>query len=271
MSLTTDAELSRPPQGAIRPEDPALIGSPNIVAPVAPSGMAAPNVLTPIAPDGAPYPLNHARIGYESAIQSATLAVSSGSDTAAALSTVSTWERWAPSAGGTQSVTATFAADRSVDYVGLASYDLAGATVLVEYSAGLSGSFTTLDTITPGADGALMRLFDAVTARRVRLTISRAAPIQLGVWFMGRRLDLERPFYGGAKPPTLNRKTAYDNEISTAGQMLGRNINSQGIACPVSLNNLSADWYRAYFDPFVLHARRKPFFMLWNPQLYPNE
>lgn len=271
MSLTTDAELSPPPQGAIRPEDPALIGPPTLIPALPGTGMAAPNVLVPVAPEAAPYPLNHARIGYESAIQSASISASSGSDTAAAISTVSTWERWAPDAGGTQTVTATFAGARSVNYVGLASYDLAGSTVLVQYSPDLSSAFITVATISPGADGALMRLFDAVVARRVRLSITRTAPIQLGVWFMGSRLDLERPFYGGFKPPTLNRRTAYDNEISTAGQMLGRNINSQGIACAVSLNNLSSDWYRTYFDPFVLHARRKPFFMLWNPGLYPNE
>jgi hypothetical protein len=271
MSLTTDAELSRPPQGALRPEDAALIGAPNVVAPVTPSGMAAPNVLVPIAPGGAPYPLNHARIGYESGIQSAALTASSGSATVAALNTVSTWERWAPEAGGTQTVTATFAGARSIDYVGLASYDLAGATVAVQYSPDLVSGFTTLVTVLPGADGALMRLFNAVSARRVRLSITRTAAVSLGVWFMGSRLDLERPFYGGFKPPTLNRQTAYDNEISTAGQMLGRNINSQGIAAAVSLNNLSSDWYRTYFDPFVQHARRKPFFMLWNPQLYPDE
>lgn len=287
MALTTDAELSRPSQGALNPEappliqaptvldpnSPELIGAPNVLPALPGSGMSAPNELVPVEPEGAPYPLNHARIGYESAIQSAFISASSGAsnDTLPALNTVSTWERWSPGVGGFISVTATFPAARPVDYVGLASYDLDGADVSVEYSPDLSSPFVGIVALTPGADGSIMRIFDAVTARRVRLSINRTAPIQLGVWFMGNRLDLERPFYGGAKPPTLNRKTAYNNEVSTAGQMLGRNINSQGIACPVSLNNLSSDWYRTYFDPFVLHARRKPFFMLWNPELYPNE
>lgn len=257
MPLASDAEMSPPPSGPL--------------APLPYAGMSAPNVLVPVAEGGAPYPLNHGRIGFDSGVQSATLTASTGSSTVAALATVSTWERWAADLGGEQAVTATFAAARTVDYVGLASYDLDGATVLVQYSPDLSADFTTLATITPGPDGSLMRLFDAVTARRVRLIITRTAPVQLGVWFMGARLDLERPFWGGFTPPTLSRRTGYSNEISAAGQLLGRNINRQGTACSVSLTNLSADWYRANFDPFVQHARRKPFFMLWNPALYPNE
>lgn len=268
MTLHSDAELSRVPAGKLYPKPAPSVDAPVDLPAVSAPTLAAPNVLAPVPDAG--IKLNHGRIGYASYIQGAALSASSGVDTVAALSTPSTWERWQPAAG-THTVTATLSAAQSVDYVGLAGYDLAGGTVTVAVSPDLVSAFTTVATFTDFSKESVMRLFSAVSARRIRLTVTRGTAPALGVFYCGPVLALERATRGGSSPATLNRSTSYSNEFSAAGQILGRVINRQGIKTAVNLRNLTDAWYRANFDPFVAAARTQPFFYLWNPRDYPAD
>lgn len=268
MTLHSDAELAPVPSGKLYPKPVPSINAPVNLPAVSDPGVSAPNILVPV-PDAGIQP-SHGRIGYVSYVQTATLSATSGSDTLSALATPSTWERWQPAAG-TNSVTATLSAPQSVDYVGLAGYDLAGGTVTVSVSPDLISGFTTVATFTDFTKQSVMKLFNAVTAQRIRLTVTRGTASALGVFYCGPVLALERATRGGSTPATLNRKTAYSNEFSAAGQILGRVINRQGLATAVNLKNLTDAWYRANFDPFVEAARTSPFFYLWNPQDYPDD
>lgn len=268
MTLHSDAELSRVPAGKLYPKPAPGLDAPVDLPAVSAPTLTAPNLLAPVPDAG--IQLNHGRIGYVSHIQGAALSASSGSGTVAALSTPSTWERWQPAAG-THTVTATLSSARTVDYVGLAGYDLAGGTVTVAVSPDLVSGFTTVATFADFSKESVMRLFSAVTARRIRLTVTRGTAPALGVFYCGPVLVLERATRGGGSPATLNRKTGYSNEFSAAGQILGRVINRQGIKTAVSLRNLTDAWYRANFDPFVAAARTQPFFYLWNPRDYPAD
>jgi hypothetical protein len=268
MALYSDAELTRLPPGTLHPKPVPELGAPVVLPPVADAGMDVPNVLVPVPDAG--IKANHGRIGYVSYTQTAVTSVTSGADTAQALATVSTWERWQP-AGGTQSVTFDFGAARTVDYVGLSGYDLAGATVTVATSPDTVSGFTTRATFTDFSRQSVMALFAAVSARRVRVTVTRTVAPALGVVYCGPVLALERASRGGSKPAPLNRKTGYSNEFSAAGNILGRVINRQGNETQVSLSNLTDAWYRANFDPFVQAARTSPFFYLWNPRDYPQD
>lgn len=266
MALYSDAELTRLPPGTLHPKPAPELSAPAVLPPVADSGLAAPNVLAPVPDAG--IKANHGRIGYVSYTQDATITATSGTDTAQALATVSTWERWQPD-GGTQSITFDFGTSRSVDYVGLSGYDLAGATVTVATSPDGVSSFTTVATFTDFSRQSVMALFDAVSAQRLRVTVTRTEAPALGVVYCGPVLALERASRGGSQPAPLNRKTGYSNEFSAAGNVLGRVINRQGNETQVSLSNLTDAWYRASFDPFVQAARTSPFFYLWNPRDYP--
>lgn len=268
MTLHSDAELSRVPAGKLYPKPAPGIDAPVGLPAMAAAVIGAPNTLTPLPDPG--IQLNHGRIGYVSYIQTATLSASSGADTVAALSTPSTWERWQPAAG-TNTVTATLSAAQLVDYVGLAGYDLAGATVTVAVSPDLVAGFTTVATITDFSKESVMKLFSAVSARRIQLTVKRGTSPALGVFYCGPVLALERATRGGSTPATLKRSTSYSNEFSAAGQILGRVINRQGIGTAVNLRNLTDAWYRSNFDPFVAAARTRPFFYLWNPRDYPGD
>lgn len=268
MTLHSDAELSRVPAGKLYPKPELGLDAPVDLSAVSAPTITAPNLLAPVPDAG--IQLNHGRIGFVSYIQDATLSASSGSDTVAALSTPSTWERWQPAAG-THTITATLSSARTVDYVGLAGYDLAGGTVTVAVSPDLVSGFTTVATFTDFSKESVMRLFSAVSARRIQLTVTRGTAPALGVFYCGQVLALERATRGGSSPATLNRSTSYSNEFSAAGQILGRVINRQGIKTAVNLRNLTDAWYRSSFDPFVAAARTLPFFYLWNPRDYPAD
>ena len=283
MSLHTDAEMAPPNIGAINavPQDgfnqpvnrPAVPNqnpdAPNNL-PATPMGqMPAPNNLTPNVADT--IGLNHGRIGYVNHAFNAGFDATSSPETVAAIGTPSTWERWHPVDGGAQEITITFTENKTVNYIGLAGYDLVGSTVAIQSSSGLTGSFTTIETLTDFDAPSRMVLLNEFTALRVKLIVTRTEPINLGVVYLGEALALQRATRGGVTPAPLNQMTSYNTEFSAAGQILGRVINSEGVETKVSLRNLTDDWYRSEFQPFVKAAKTTPFFYLWNPRDYPND
>jgi len=255
MTLYTDAELAPPNAGPLSPLPPAR--------------MEAPNVLTPLpVPEIQPH---HGRIGYRNALTAASFTATSGDETAAALLTPSTWERWRAASSGEATITATLDETATINYVGLAGYALVGASVVVQYSADDTSAFTTITTITPSDPACCMVQFEPVTALRVRLVITSVTTPELAVWYAGEVLELERPTRGGVKPAPLNRQASYSTEFSAGGNILGRVINRSGRGTSISLRNLTDSWYRSQFDPFVQSAQTTPFFYLWDPQNYPND
>lgn len=283
MSLHTDAEMSPPNRGAInatpqgeinqpvsRPAVPNVNpDSPNNLPATPAEQMPAPNNLTPNVADT--IGLNHGRIGYVNHTFTASFDATSSPETSAAIGTPSTWERWQPIAGGAQEITITFTENKAVNYIGLAGYDLAGATVAIQSSSDLAGGFSTIETLTDFDAPSRMILLDEFTARRVKLIVTRTEPVSLGVVYLGEALALQRATRGGVTPAPLNQMTSYNTEFSAAGQILGRVINSEGVETKVSLRNLTDSWYRSDFQPFVKAAKTTPFFYLWNPRDYPND
>lgn len=255
MIIHSDAEMTPPNRGAIRPNDVARVSPPNNLTP---------NVADAIG-------LNHGRIGYVNHTFTASFDATSSPETSTAISTPSTWERWHPISGGAQEITITFTENKTVNYIGLAGYDLAGATIAIQSSAGLTSSFSAIETLTDFDAPSRMVLLDEFTARRVKLIVTRTEPISLGVVYLGEALALQRATRGGVTPAPLNQMTGYNTEFSAAGQILGRVINSEGVETKVSLRNLTDDWYRSDFQPFVKAAKTTPFFYLWNPRDYPSD
>lgn len=228
-------------------------------------GINAPNILTPVAPVS--FPDNCGRIGYINLIASYT--VSNNAAQAGALLTPSTWERWQSLFGGNAVIDGTLSSDAAVSYVGI-SGDIGGAEIRVSTSPDLVSAFVEQARLTvPASQVSAMLRFPNVVARRVRISILRTAPVNVAVAWSGPTLTLQRPTRGGVSPANLSRSTSYSNEFSAAGNILGRVINRQGLTTKVDLRNLTDDWYRASFDPFVQAARTRPFFYLWNPRDYP--
>ncbi len=218
-----------------------------------------------------PFPMRHARIGYKNIATQDNVTASTeaegwlGEDAVTPL----TFEGWRPTA-----LPATLTVDAGAavpaDYFGLVA-SLSGCTAYLERSAD-NVSWTTVVAVAPTNDAALMRFFDEVSARYWRLRITGGAVMPLvRVFFVGVALQMQRPIYSGHTPLTLARQTEYANSVSEGGQFLGRSIVRKGVGTAYAWANLTAAWYRQYFDPFVSYAQRGAFFIAWNPLQFPDE
>lgn len=230
----------------------------------------SPNLVA-MAASGSADPLSHARIGYSTITRNATVTASSSAPgfPASAIKHPLTYERWMPS---TAPATLTIDAGALVtaDYVGIAAHTVGstGGAITISYSEN-GTDWTDVLQASPSSDNAIMALFEPVLAQYWRIQISRVA--EIGVVYIGRALTMQRCMYGGHSPGTLSRQTEIEPSRSVTGQFLGRSIVRQGFATSYQWANLSADWYRANFDPFVESALRNPFFIAWYPEKFPDE
>jgi hypothetical protein len=65
--------------------------------------------------------------------------------------------------------------------------------------------------------------------------------------------------------------TEYRNSASDTGNFLGRKIRRKGQQTSFSWQNLTDDWMRSTFKPFINHAKTKPFFIQWRPDYFTDE
>jgi len=227
------------------------------------------------AQQGVVQPLAHARIMYENLVPTGTVTGSTESAgfEADAVQSYDTYDRWLPT-----SVPATLTFDlgalKDIDYIFIASHNLGstGSALIPETSTdGVTWTATNSERI-PGDDNAIAFLFDEVNVRyfRIRITSSLSVP-RIGVVMSGKALAMQRPIYGGHSPATLSRNTEIRPTKSEGGQWLGRSVVRKGYATSYAWKNLTADWYREFFDPFVRQARFQPFGIAWRPETYPGE
>lgn len=134
------------------------------------------------------------------------------------------------------------------------------------------------ETLLPSDGPALFR-FDPSGLFSVRLRIQpsdtalgsgEVVPF-VGALYVGKLLVLQRRVYVGHTPITLGRRSNIINGRSESGHFLGRIQTGGHRQTTVSLDNLTASWYRQYFDPFVEAVQNIPFFFAWRPGSYPNE
>jgi len=172
----------------------------------------------------------------------------------------------------------------SVDYFGIAGHNLYlfGGTVSlygnteegVTDSAELVGYAEIGETGIPVGDlAANNKTYRYWTIRYLPDLLSDADAdyIEIGAIFIGESMQFERCIQGEFSPPQYNRVTQKTSHRSESGQMLGTTIRQQALEGSLSANLMTADWCRGTFQPFVLHAREKPFFLWWNHGTYPAE
>lgn len=218
---------------------------------------------------------NHARICYQTYTRGVIPTASSTASGffASAMSNALTYEFWSPSASPA-TLTYDLGSSKSMDYFALGAHTFGstGATVTIEVSLD-DVSYSEITTTSPADDQAILVLLDEqISTRYVRLSVSYtgAAP-KIAVMYCGLALKIQRGIYGGHSPVTLSRDTDLYPQASVSGQWIGRSIVSQGFKSSASWKNLTAAWYRANFDPFVVSARRYPFFFAWRPYDLPLE
>lgn len=183
-----------------------------------------------------------------------------------------TYTKW--KASSTAAQTLTISPGSSTSYVGIARHNLGtiGATIKVEGT--LDGStYTTLISQRLVTDNTpLLMYFTLANYVALRITIgSGSAVAQIAVVYAGVILTLQRRIYVGHTPITMGRNRVMMSPMSESGEFLGRIQVSEGRMSSVSMKNLTPDWYRQFFDPFVSAVGETPFFFAWRPETYPLE
>lgn len=224
-------------------------------------------------------PVHHCRIFYENLL--------TGGDSADVLLTPNSYE------GATGSPSA-FTVDfdlsldsaQSINYIAIGGLyvRLRGEAPFVEvsYATTIGGSRTIIDRrdYTSGSFGGLANpvhifTFDKIDGvAEIRVSLQRTGTV--GSYHMsyvsaGNYLQMYQPVYINHEPVTLNASDSYDDVMSETGQILGRTFFRRGQSTSFSFNNLNPVWYREKFQPFVNHAKNKPFWVQWRPDKYSNE
>lgn len=212
--------------------------------------------------------LSYARIGYNNKL-TATTTVG-----AAPALIPNTWERWEFADGVAIGLFQLAAASR-VNFVAIAAHNLftAGTTsIIIQISTTVgSGWFTVCAPTIKDNKPIYCNLEDYDNIREVRITFNGGTGRELGVIYAGESLIMERGIFGGHSPISLSGQTEYRNAMSDSGQFLGRRIKRIGTRSTFSWSNLTDTWYRENFQPFVLSAKTRPFFIQTRADFYPDE
>jgi hypothetical protein len=219
-------------------------------------------------------------VGYDNIVTAGAVSADSESADypATNLANPSTYLRWV---GETASppvdeyLTVTITREDPVDYVAIARHNFGTAQIAIsiEGSNGDSPEWFELipDVLLPD-DGPVLFRFTSqqLQAVRVRLQPGAEAPTA-AVLYVGKLLVLQRRIYVGHTPMPYGRSTQIQNGRSEAGHFLGRVVLQETRDTAVTLQNLTATWYRTYMDPFIRASQELPFFFAWRPQSYPYE
>lgn len=142
------------------------------------------------------------------------------------------------------------------------------------------GSPVVIDTITIDRDGCYFSQFTERTSSLGFYYIeisgidpenSDSTPIIFPVIMIGKAMQFEKCIRNRYAPIDYNRKTEFLTNESGTGQYMGRSIIRRNHESTVSFDLMTAAWVRSTFQPFVRHARTKPYFFIWNPTTYPDE
>ncbi len=238
----------------------------------------SPNIVIGGAPGPAPlppFPLSHARIGMDSICTRDNVSASSSSAGYPAFNVASPWtnDRWKP---GTLPAELTCDAGAAVDtnYIGVAGHNLAthGCSLAIDFS--FDGStWVELYSMIPGENSPIMLIYPNQLARYFRFRVfgGDGGLPEIGVVYIGLTLDMQRCINGNFSPYVMNYDTTLYGHRSVGGQFTSRTIQRQGVKFSAEWQNLTAAWVRQHLHPFIKKARYRPFFIMWRPDLYPND
>lgn len=175
---------------------------------------------------------------------------------------------------GTQYLEFRFASAKRVTAYGIYSTTLsdAGASATLEYSTNSGGSWHEYhDPEAPVDTAPIYRYGAPIDASRWRWKFVSSVPLYIGCLAFGEDFEFERGTWVGFSPPKLARATDLTNNVSHGGVWLGRSIIRNGAAFGFDLDKLTAAWVNTVWYPFILHAERRPWWLLWEWKSHPAE
>jgi hypothetical protein len=250
------------------------VSVPANITELTPSTLSVPATITANAldPEVPPFSLKNARILYLNKLIGSAVTTDAGSNGSFVL-IPNTADRYTVTNGG--AITFTLAANQDFDTVCLGAHNLGSEnhSVGVEYSTGVASAFIAFKAgQNPSDDTAIMfHNSSTVSARRIKVTVSGSGSVFVGSVYAGVALQMQRPFFAGHSPLPLSARTIKYSSVTEGGNFVGEQIRRLGFRTSAPFKNLSNDWYRTYFQPFVVHARTLPFFFAWNLDQYSTD
>ena len=269
VNLTSPVNIAEVAAGAVL--------APVNITELAASSLSVPASITANAldPETPPFSLKNARILYDNKLLGSTVTASSGTNAGLVL-VPNTADRWAFTGTGTSNIQFLLSVNANIDTVCIGAHNLgsSGATVQAFYDIDASGVFTAFAASqTPSEDTAIMfHIGTSLSVRRIQINITVAtSSIFIGSVYAGIALQMQRPFFAGHSPLPLSAKTVRYGSVTEGGNFVGEQIRRLGFRSSAPFKNLSNDWYRLYFQPFVVHARTLPYFFAWNLEQYATD
>ncbi len=175
---------------------------------------------------------------------------------------------------GTQYLTFVFPSSKDVNAYGLYATTLAeaGATAELQYSVDGGGSWTSVQSAEAPVDTTpIYRSFTTVSAPRWRWKFVTPVDLYVGCLAFGVDFVFQRGTWMGFSPPKFARDTDLTNNVSQGGRWLGRTIIRNGAKFSFDLDKLTASWVNSTWYPFMLHAEKRPWWLLWEKTSHPAE
>ena len=222
-----------------------------------------------------PFPLNHARILYANLLNGSGVTATGGSQNPEYALIPNTFQAWSFTSSTAGTITITLPSSQNIDTICIGAHNLKGETIQVQYDANLTDPFTTFapsKTVTTN-DAIMFHIATAVSARRVRITVSGNGGLNHKVGFIsaGVALQMPRPFFSGHNPMNQNKKHRYFDAYTESGNMVGRAKRSVMLEGDFQWNNIPDVWYRTYMPAFIESATRLPYFIAWNLLQYEDD
>ena len=245
----------------VDPESIALIDTPVAIT------------ANPLDPNLPPYALNHARILYDSVLTGSASSTDNGVNPSFPL-IPNTAQRWTTSVDSF--IKFIIPSNEDVDTVCIGAHNLNAGnyTVTAFYRATDGGTLTAFSgSVTPTKNNAIMiHRSTTVSAKVIEVYITNGTGAAfIGSIYAGIAMQMQRPFFAGHTPAVLARQADYYSSMSESGNFIGVEVRRRAIESQASWSNLSDEWYRAYFVPFLDSAELLPFYFAWNLLQYPND
>jgi hypothetical protein len=159
-----------------------------------------------------------------------------------------------------------------ISAIGFAAHNFGSAEIAVTVEVLVDGDYIEIYDGMPANDSPLMWRFAEYPTTEVLITLAEGSEAaRAAVAYIGPALVVQRRIWLGHTPITMGVTTEVVSGMSEANDFLGRSVLGEYTSTTIDLKNLTPDWYREYFDPFVRAAKTLPFFFAWRPVDYPNE
>jgi hypothetical protein len=181
-----------------------------------------------------------------------------------------------PTAGGLSTITADLGSSRTVNAfcIGRSTLGTNAGTIELFYSdTGIGGPWTSFATAISPSDERQFYTFDdsGESHQYWQVQMTSVVASELNLLFIGSDFEVSEGQYAGTTPPFLNRADSIQVNQTQGAVFVGAAILSENTKVNFKYEHLSQEFVRTTWEPFRLHGRTKPYWLLWNSEGKPDE